>query len=54
VQIAIDEGATCGADVANLVTLFGSSPVAGKVAVAQAAQANAAQVHAAALTHQGH
>lgn len=50
VQIAIDEGNTCGADVGNLVSLFGNSTNAQKVDVAKAAQANADAVHLAA-TH---
>lgn len=54
IQIAIDEGTKCGADAADLLILFGSSVVAGKSAVAQAAQANAPAVHAAAMAHQGH
>jgi hypothetical protein len=48
-QVAVDMGATCGADVVQIVTLFGSSSPLG-----QAAVANAGAVHAAAAQHTGH
>jgi hypothetical protein len=49
-QIAIDEGVACGADLADLVALFGSSQIAARSAVAKAAQANPAAIHAAAAS----
>jgi hypothetical protein len=50
-QIAVDEGTVCGADVGTLINTFGASSDPGKEAVVQAAQANASLVHSAAIAH---
>lgn len=49
-QIAIDIGATCGADVPVLVNAFGSKTDADHVAVVNAAKADPAAMHAAAAS----
>jgi hypothetical protein len=52
-QIALDEAATCGADVVPIVNVLGKDSDPGKATVVQAAKDNASAVHAGAMAHPG-